>query len=107
MHKFRFTALIAFAIFAAWLTLNPPEAVQAQDPPAEKSPGKGPGGGKGKGFGNLGMTPRDNRAMCPKYHFEDTNEDLMYCVYASSKVTKDKKAPLIVSLHGLAPVRES
>jgi predicted peptidase len=35
------------------------------------------------------------------YHFEGTNEDLPYSLYVSSKVTKDKKAPLVVTLHGL------
>jgi predicted peptidase len=35
------------------------------------------------------------------YHFADTNEDLPYCVFVSSKVSKDKKNPLIISLHGL------
>ncbi len=38
--------------------------------------------------------------MCPN-HLEDTNEDLMYCVLASSKVSKNRAAPLIVTLHGL------
>jgi predicted peptidase len=36
-----------------------------------------------------------------KYHFADTNEDLAYAVYVSSKVSKDKKNPLIIALHGL------
>ena len=31
----------------------------------------------------------------------DTNEDLPYTVYVSSKVSKDKPAPLIVALHGM------
>jgi predicted peptidase len=35
------------------------------------------------------------------YKFADTNEDLPYCVFVSSKVSKDKKNPLIISLHGL------
>jgi predicted peptidase len=34
------------------------------------------------------------------YHFADTNEDLAYTVFVSSKVRKDKPAPLIVALHG-------
>jgi len=99
--KFRLTAAIVFAGLAAWLTVTVPDAAQAQAPEAAKAGGRGPAGAKGKGFGNLGMTPRDSRATCPKYRFEDTNEDLMYCVYASSKVSKNKAAPLIVSLHGL------
>jgi predicted peptidase len=35
-----------------------------------------------------------------KYHFADTNEDLPYALFVSSKVAKGKKAPLIVALHG-------
>jgi predicted peptidase len=35
------------------------------------------------------------------YMFTDTNEQLPYAVFVSSKVKKDKKAPLIVALHGL------
>jgi hypothetical protein len=36
-----------------------------------------------------------------KYHFADTNEDLPYALFVSSKVAKNKKAPLIVALHGV------
>jgi poly(3-hydroxybutyrate) depolymerase len=36
-----------------------------------------------------------------KYHFADTNEELPYALFVSSKVTKDRKAPLIVALHGV------
>jgi predicted peptidase len=43
----------------------------------------------------------DSRAKDLTYHFADTNEDLHYCLFVSSKVSKDKKAPLIVTLHGL------
>jgi hypothetical protein len=35
------------------------------------------------------------------YRFTDTNEDLPYALFVSSKVAKDKKAPLIVALHGV------
>ena len=34
-----------------------------------------------------------------KYHFDDTNRNLPYALFVSSKVTKDKKNPLIVALH--------
>jgi hypothetical protein len=43
----------------------------------------------------------DKRAEDRTYHFADTNENLPYCVFASSKISADKPAPLIVSLHGL------
>jgi len=43
----------------------------------------------------------DPRAEDRSYHFADTDEELPYCVYASSKVSSDSPAPLIISLHGL------
>lgn len=45
--------------------------------------------------------PPDPRVQQRTYHFQDTNEDLPYAVFVSSKVTKDKKNPLIIALHGL------
>jgi len=79
--------VVAFGALAAWLTLSIPGTVQAQAPAAAK--------GKGKGFA------QDPRAQTRTYHFEDTNEDLPYSLYVSSKVKKDQKAPLVVTLHGL------
>ena len=43
----------------------------------------------------------DPRIQQRTYTFKDTNEEMPYAVFVSSKVTKDKKAPLIVALHGL------
>ncbi len=43
----------------------------------------------------------DPRVQQRKYHFADTNEELPYALFVSSKVSKDKKAPLIVALHGV------
>src|SRR5882724_211258 len=83
----RITTAVAFAALAAWLTLSIPNSVQAQAPVGAK--------GKGKGFA------QDPRAQTRTYHFEDTNEDLPYSLYVSSKVKKDQKAPLVVTLHGL------
>jgi len=79
--------VVAFGALAAWLTLSIPGTVQAQAPAAAK--------GKGKSFA------QDPRAQTRTYHFEDTNEDLPYSLYVSSKVKKDQKAPLVVTLHGL------
>jgi predicted peptidase len=53
---------------------------------------------QGKGPGQRPLDPRVQQRM---YHFADTNEDLPYAVFVSSKVTKDKKSPLIIALHGL------
>ncbi len=43
----------------------------------------------------------DPRVQQRTYTFADTNEQMPYALFVSSKVTKDKKSPLIVSLHGL------
>ena len=43
----------------------------------------------------------DERAEDRTYRFADTDEDLPYCVFASSKISANRPAPLIISLHGL------
>jgi predicted peptidase len=68
--------------------------VRAQ-PPA--TPESTPQAGRGAG---RGMMPSDPRVQNRTYLFTDTNETLPYAVFVSSKVTKEKKAPLIISLRG-------
>src|SRR5215211_1893025 len=58
--------------------------------------GQPPAAGAPKG----GKAP-DARVQQRTYRFADTNEDLPYALFVSSKVSKDKKAPLIVALHGV------
>jgi len=53
----------------------------------------------GRGVGQRGAV--DPRVQQRTYTFADTNEQMPYALFVSSKVTKDKKNPLIVSLHGL------
>lgn len=43
----------------------------------------------------------DDRVELREYLFTDTNEILPYAVFVSSKVTKDKKAPIVLALHGM------
>ena len=43
----------------------------------------------------------DPRAKEMSYHFKEAGKDLKYGLFVSSKVKKNKKAPLIVTLHGL------
>lgn len=43
----------------------------------------------------------DPRVQQRTYLFPDTNEQMPYALFVSSKVSKAKKAPLIISLHGL------
>jgi poly(3-hydroxybutyrate) depolymerase len=52
----------------------------------------------GPGRGGFGIDPR---AESRTYHFSDTDEDLPYCVFVSSKISGNTPAPLIISLHGL------
>jgi predicted peptidase len=65
----------------------------AQEPAAQPAP---PAPGRGRG-----PVPADPRAQIRTYRFADTNEDIPYAIYVSSKVSRDKKNPLIVTLHGL------
>jgi poly(3-hydroxybutyrate) depolymerase len=70
-------------------------SVLAQAPSA---PAQGQGRGAGRGGGGFAADPR---AQVRTYHFADAKQDMQYCVYASSKVSKNTPAPLIVSLHGM------
>lgn len=80
----RMTTSASLLAAGAWLALSfAPAAVHAQQ---AQRPG---------GF-NI-----DPRAQNRTYHFADTDEDMPYCVFVSSKVSANKPAPLIVSLHGL------
>lgn len=64
---------------------------------AQASPGPGPGAGPGRGGGFAS----DPRAESRTYHFADANQDMPYCMYKSSRVSKDTAAPLVVALHGM------
>lgn len=87
------------AALAAFLVLSfaPPPATAQAPAPAGAQPGPGRGG---RGFGGF-IQSTDPRAQNRTYRLADTNEDMAYCVFVSSKVSKDKKNPLIISLHGL------
>ena len=86
--------LLRIGAFAACLQL----VVAAQQPavpattgaPAAQAPGRG-----------RGPQPVDSRVQIRTHHFAETNEDIPYALFVSSKVRKDQKAPMIVTLHGL------
>jgi predicted esterase len=59
-------------------------------PPAVQAPGRG-----------RGPQPVDARVQIRTHRFAETNEDIPYALFVSSKVKKDQKAPMIVTLHGL------
>jgi predicted peptidase len=82
------TATVLAACLALGLVAAP---VLAQQPA---------GRGAGRGFGGF-IQSSDPRVQNRTYKFADTGEDLPYCVFVSSKVSKDKRNPLVISLHGL------
>ena len=92
--NFTIAASVISAGLAAGLTVFHIPA-QAQAPAAAAQ--------KGKGINQ----PPDPRVQQRTYHFADTNEDLPYALFVSSKVSKDKKNPLIVALHGLGGTHNS
>ena len=63
-------------------------AAAAAQQPADPGRGRGP-------------QPVDPRVQIRMHHFAETNEDIPYALFVSSKVRKDKKAPMIVTLHGI------
>jgi poly(3-hydroxybutyrate) depolymerase len=65
--------------------------IAAAQAPAQRGPGAAPG----RGFA------ADPRAQVRSYRFADAGQDMPYCVFASSKISRDRAAPLIVSLHGM------
>jgi predicted peptidase len=91
--KLRWNTVVRI-VFALAMCL-PSGLVQAQATPAQDS---APQTGRRGGFGR-GQT--DPRVQNRTYLFNDTEENLPYALFVSSKVSKDKKAPLIVALHGL------
>ena len=93
-------AMLAWCV--AW-THSPVASAQQPAPEAAPSPQTTPPAGRGAipGRGGRAPIPLDPRVQIRMYHFEDTNEDLPYALFVSSKVKRNKKAPLIVTLHGL------
>ena len=85
----------AIALAAGFL-LASPQVQHAQQPDQQPAPGAPTAVGRGGGRGAI-----DPRVQQRMYTFADTNEQLPYAVFVSSKVSKDKKNPLIVALHGL------
>jgi dienelactone hydrolase len=89
---------LATAVMLATTSLVAQQPATPQ--PAAQQPGgqqaAAPGRGRGTGF----VRSNDPRVQNRTYQFSDT-EEMPYCVFVSSKVSKDKKNPLIISLHGL------
>lgn len=94
-HSVRKSAL-AVALAAGFLFAST-HIHLGQQPGQQPGPGATAAGGQ---RGGRGATV-DPRVQQRTYLFTDTNEQLPYAVFVSSKVSKDKKNPLIVALHGL------
>jgi predicted esterase len=91
--------LLRVAAFAACVQLTAaypfgaaqqPAGAAAQQPAPPAAPGRG-----------RGPQPVDPRVQIRTHHFAETNEDIPYALFVSSKVTRNEKAPMIVTLHGL------
>ncbi len=91
-HGIKTTIAIAALCFGFALS----QFVSAQAPAPPNGRGSMPGQQRGGG-----MFGADPRAKTLTYHFKEADEDMQYCLFVSSKVSKDKKAPLIVTLHGM------
>ena len=57
--------------------------------------------GAGQAPGGRGPQPVDPRVQIRMHHFAETNQEIPYSLFVSSKVKKNKKAPLVVTLHGI------
>jgi len=89
-------AAVILALAAGFLIVST-QIQFAQQPAQQPGPGAAAAAGQRGGRG----AAIDPRVQQRSYRFADTNEDLQYAVFVSSKVSKDKKNPLIVALHGL------
>ena len=85
-------ALSAFLLMSSTQVHFAQQAAPGSAAPAGQTVPAGRGGGRGT---------VDPRVQQRTYLFTDTNEQLPYAVFVSSKVSKERKSPLIVALHGL------
>jgi poly(3-hydroxybutyrate) depolymerase len=94
--KFECRTKIVIVLAALFLTfgLVQPQFTPAQEAAQQAKP-------KAKQRGGFMRMQADPRVQTRTYIFKETNEEMQYMLFVSSKVSKDKKAPLIVTLHGL------
>lgn len=84
----------ALALCCQFVLTHAPEAFA--QPPAAQPAATTPAPGRGRG-----PIPVDPRVQIRMHHFAATKEDIPYAIFVSSKITRGKKAPMIVTLHGL------
>jgi predicted esterase len=88
--------VLTLSLAALGLGFGPIAPVSAQQP-APQAGRKAPPAKRG-GFMPMKVDPR---VQMRSYLFEETGEKMEYALFISSKVRKEEKAPLIVTLHGL------
>ncbi len=84
------TAVNAASVAAATASANLASS-KVTSPPVAKTAGQSR---------RTGGDPVDDRVELRTYHFTNTDEELPYAVFVSSKVTREEKAPLVLALHG-------
>ena len=90
----RTAGLLAGMALSLPLAFPPAHFAAPQQPAPAAAPQAGQRGGRGA------IDPRVQQRTY-KFTFGETNEDVPYAVFVSSKVSSAKKNPLIISLHGL------
>jgi predicted esterase len=90
---------IRIALVVLCLQIGLAQFTHAQEPAPQAGRGATPAAKRG-GFMQI---PVDPRVQMRSYLFKDgdISQNLEYAVFVSSKVIKEKKAPLIITLHGL------
>jgi len=83
----------------AWIVEIAMTQVHLAQQPGQQSAPAAAGQQAPRGGGQRGGV--DPRVQQRTYLFTDSNEQMPYTLFVSSKVSKDKRNPLIVSLHGL------
>jgi hypothetical protein len=93
----KYVRVLAAAVGVQLVLVCAPKVLAQQPAPAAQAPSaQTPTPGRGRG-----PIPIDPRVQIRMHHFADTNEDIPYALFVSSKVIRGRKAPMIVSLHGL------
>jgi predicted esterase len=82
------------------ITAVAPNAGAGQAPGAAPAPAAPGATAQAPGRGRAPQ-PVDPRVQIRMHHFAETNQEIPYSLFVSSKVKKNKKAPLIVTLHGI------
>jgi predicted esterase len=94
--RFESRTKIRFFLVALCLLIGFRQVALAQQPAPQTAPAPADGQRGGRG-----QQPPDPRIQNRIYFFEETKEYIPYAVFVSSKVSKAKKNPLIIALHGL------